>query len=873
MKRRFNRRPLPSPQALDMMSRALKDLQKTIATSGSRDVPEVALEDVRKACLEVENSLAARGLLRNTRRLRRLFAGLEHYGRSIDVLCNGTQYLSWIWSPITVVLRMASDCVKAFEVIMKAYTKVGDTLCRFQLLQNTFSEDHRFQELLAVFYSDILRFHGFAYKFAQRSNWEVFLLTTCGRFERRFGNIIENLERHAELIDKEGNVLNISETQATLRKLLSQQQENLKQIEAEEKRDSTRQYFDILSRLQIDERDQVAIFDTLSESLRFGGTCGWALQHEDISSWLDSKGRVQSLWLHGSAGTGKSVLSAHLIAFMKSTGSSRAIYHFCSDQYVESTKYDQILRSIIRQLLQVSDEATAHAHTTLLKDRKVPSLSELERLVEELLVIILDESPEAGTPWVVVDGVDECEPDKLPQLELGIGTNELEEIKDDVVRKADGMFLYARLILDYLGSQLPRNKDHLRAKLSRLPKTLQEFYSKLLGQIISHRDDDSREIVKSIFRWVAFAKRPLRQLEFLSAVTFSDGNPDVCALVPKFILEECGNLIEVRHDKTICFIHGSVKEFLTTSDTGFAITEEEATEEQAIASVACLVSASRCFHHSGDAHERRVRVVKGLYGLVIYSSEHWVEYTLSMTAQNDSKRCRYFDIVKILMTELERLGWGADIDLHCFEPGVDACDPRLDLLHEHPLLQRLLQYTMTRRSHAGLEESIVNRGSIDEVPTRKKSPDMISRILEAYQETIRWLLREDDYPGVLAEDLESFKAQFHSSTFTCRLRSCPRATIGFESEKLLKEHEWAHSAGPRCSFPRCQYPPFANSQALKRHVEKHHTPAQTMDYSNPMTTSNVLDDFDPDPDPFLREEENDSGPDLFQSISVGTPPQ
>jgi len=89
------------------MARALKDLQKTIATSGSRDVPEVALEDVRKACLEVENSLAARGLLRNTRRLRRLFAGLEHYGRSIDVLCNGTQYLSWIWSPITVVLRVS----------------------------------------------------------------------------------------------------------------------------------------------------------------------------------------------------------------------------------------------------------------------------------------------------------------------------------------------------------------------------------------------------------------------------------------------------------------------------------------------------------------------------------------------------------------------------------------------------------------------------------------------------------------------------------------------------------------------------------------------------------------------------------------------
>ena len=52
---------------------------------------------------------------------------------------------------------------------MKQYTKIGDVLSRFQKLQSTFLEDHRFQELLAVFYSDVLRFHGLAYKFAQRS--------------------------------------------------------------------------------------------------------------------------------------------------------------------------------------------------------------------------------------------------------------------------------------------------------------------------------------------------------------------------------------------------------------------------------------------------------------------------------------------------------------------------------------------------------------------------------------------------------------------------------------------------------------------------------------------------------------------------------
>jgi hypothetical protein len=71
---------------------------------------------------------------------------------------------------------------------------------------------------------------------------------------------------------------------------------------------------------------------------------------------------------------------------------------------------------MIRQLLQNSDEATAHAYNTFFKDRKPPSPSELERLVGELFAIVSDGSPGSEPVWVVIDGVDECEADKLPRL-------------------------------------------------------------------------------------------------------------------------------------------------------------------------------------------------------------------------------------------------------------------------------------------------------------------------------------------------------------------------------------------------------------------------------------------------------------------------
>jgi hypothetical protein len=78
--------------------------------------------------------------------------------------------------------------------------------------------------------------------------------------------------------------------------------------------------------------------------------------------------------------------------------------------------------------------------------------------------------------------------------------------------------------------------------------------------MISYMDNESREIVKTIFRWVAFAKRPLRKVECLSAVTFSVSGLDACTLVPGYFLEDCVNFIEVKHDNTISFIHSSVKE-------------------------------------------------------------------------------------------------------------------------------------------------------------------------------------------------------------------------------------------------------------------------------------------------------------------------
>lgn len=148
---------------------AFEDLNRTVTPGDSRLFNSTTLEHVRRAALDIENQLAARQSLRNMRRLAPLLNGMEHYAQVMDILCNGTPYLAWIWAPMTLILRIASEYVEAFEQIMKGYSKIAESLVRFEVLGDAFAKNLDFQNTMAIFYADILQFHKHAYIFVKRS--------------------------------------------------------------------------------------------------------------------------------------------------------------------------------------------------------------------------------------------------------------------------------------------------------------------------------------------------------------------------------------------------------------------------------------------------------------------------------------------------------------------------------------------------------------------------------------------------------------------------------------------------------------------------------------------------------------------------------
>ncbi|KAM0267836.1 hypothetical protein ACHAPA_005433 [Fusarium lateritium] len=890
-------KPAVSTLARNTIKAAYDELNHTINLADKKDFPNTTLEDVKKAARSIENQLAARQSLRNMRRLMPLFRGLEHYSKVIDVLCNGTPYLPWIWAPITLILRVASEFVEAFEQIIRGYASIAESLKRFEILSDTFINEPDFQQTLAVFYADILKFHKHAYKFVRRSSWKLMFSTSWGRFQARFGNILEDLKQHGALIDLEANARDISQAKAMRDDIRKWREESEHRISQEDIEQNAKQHESIVSWLQVNEGDQIAIMESISSEVAdYQDTCGWLLKNKKVSSWANNQPDTPSLWLKGPAGTGKSVLTTQLVNFMR--GTKFVTCHFCTYRYAASIMYEQVLKSLLLQILRKDGDLVAHVYKTYILEKKQPTTTSLEQLLQKLLSSISNDPNKAEYLWIVIDGLDECDPDKHMRLvrlinqltakpvvpggtvckvlvssrapssalerlkrsqvislseekkllseairqyvdrrlrlmdkklrQLDLEHSEIKEIQDAIVIKADGMFLYARLVMDYLASNIFFSGDEIKNSVKQLPQKLSDFYQRILTQILIQLDARSVDRIKCVFGWIAFAKRPLRKLELLSAITFSAGDPSVSRLAPQFLLEICGTLIEERHDATFAFIHNSVKEFLQSSSKGLNVEENEALQQHGAATVTCLLSGFNIFCHTNTEQDKALRVAKGLHGLHIYATEFWTEYLLSW-AVSEYQRAEddLAPLLQIACKLAASLNESPTKAIPNSEHLGKMIDKRLEFLDQHPMLQKLVNQALQARSLGNLESRVFRKSLIDQETEQHFDPliisDGISNMLASYQEVVKSLLDQNYHSELSTEEFALFKVHFGATAYTCQLTSCSRATIGFETEELLKEHEKRHVRWFQCAVSECQFPSFLSARALKNHTRKHHT--------------------------------------------------
>lgn len=163
------------------------------------------------------------------------------------------------------------------------------------------------------------------------------------------------------------------------------------------------------------------------------------------------------------------------------------------------------------------------------------------------------------------------ETSKLSEPTLILGSLSKTTFVERIASRANGMFLWARLMMQYLNCPALSEAERLEAIMDvNLIEGLEELYGRILDRI-KNKFRKEKDVVFKTLRMVAVAVRPLKLAELKIALAIRVGIVTTTAnTISNFDSSWvffCGSLLEERENGTICFMHSSVKDFLMSEET------------------------------------------------------------------------------------------------------------------------------------------------------------------------------------------------------------------------------------------------------------------------------------------------------------------
>ncbi|KAI9862990.1 MAG: hypothetical protein M1813_004163 [Trichoglossum hirsutum] len=354
------------------------------------------------------------------------------------------------------------------------------------------------------------------------------------------------------------------------------------------------------------------------------GTFQWILHNGSVRSWL-SKDESSVLWIRGSPGQGKTVLSKFLLNHWNhhppnSQSNAKIIYFFCYDQDEGFRTATSILRSLIKQLLTNSN-LLHHMSDTFDTGSFSP---DSEDSLWEILQSMFGDSSLCAI-YCIVDALDECDEgsrkrllgritrliqtsaqkrkrgpilkllitsrpimdisvmlSRFPYIDLKANPDDLKLVIKSKVRslsnlstdlqemattlllnRAEQTFLWATIVLKRLGTIRFPSPARLMETVEESPTDLNKLYQSIVDQVMEGEVEE-----KMLLTWVVYGRRPLTLEELEAALAIQETSRTRAStdkyragLTAKAVTSAMGVILDIT-DNRVHLIHQSAKDFL-----------------------------------------------------------------------------------------------------------------------------------------------------------------------------------------------------------------------------------------------------------------------------------------------------------------------
>ena len=255
-----------------------------------------SIDQVYELAETIQTEQGKTGHLRHLSKIQKYLERMHLYTDAIDTFVSAKpDILALIWGPMKLLIQWTTTLSKGQDAIVKITAEIGDLLPEFQDMTALFSYNTRLNDVMALFFQDILDFYLVTLKFFSMTRWKYFFEALWPKQKEKIDIVKSHIDRHATLMRTEVRLEHIREEHDTRLRALEY-------FERSEREHSRQEYFRIQTDInpKFHDRKLNEISGRLCE-----GTGKWLLQDDKFTRWLDFDS-VDSkiLWLEGIPGAG-----------------------------------------------------------------------------------------------------------------------------------------------------------------------------------------------------------------------------------------------------------------------------------------------------------------------------------------------------------------------------------------------------------------------------------------------------------------------------------------------------------------------------------------------------------------------------------------
>ncbi|KAK6519660.1 hypothetical protein TWF281_003482 [Arthrobotrys megalospora] len=444
-------------------------------------------------------------------------------------------------------------------------------------------------------------------------------------------------------------------------------------------------------------------------SRRYPGTGTWLLESKEYRKWVEATSGGTTLFCPGIPGAGKTILTSIVINDLlgkykddPETGIAYVYFNF-----KRQIREDEFLAYLLKRLSQASSVLPENVRKLYDQHKK----GKTRPTIEEIWVALGSVMAMYQRLFIAIDALDECQIhevggcrgrilDRLFKLQSGHKVNifatsryildittrfkderstmleirahnedirgyldgqisqskrallesHQEEIKEEITKAVDGMFLLAQLHFKHICTRMSRKK--LVAALKALPtgsEAYHEAYNEAMQRITS-QDKESRELAMNVISWITCSMRPLTIIELQHALALGPEEMDADKIEldegnisnVEDIISTCAGLVTIDEEsRTIRLVHYTTQQYFEqTKEEWFP--QAEANIAETCASYLSLeaIKAEAEIYREGEGqpwaydYPLDIRDRLGSYPFYEYAARNWGHH-----ARKTSQEC------------------------------------------------------------------------------------------------------------------------------------------------------------------------------------------------------------------------------------------